>query len=98
MKNPREVARSQYVIAHWGEPGDAPDRTLECADPDEKHYVVLGELTSCTYETIKRGDDEPTWYEHEFDPPRPILCYSPRTKRLLIAGGSYTVNRRGIVG
>jgi hypothetical protein len=54
----------------------------------------LGELVEVTYETAKDG--EPYHWVHAFEEARPVLAYGGNN--LWILGGSYTVNRRGIVG
>lgn len=94
--NRRDAARVSYIETHWGHPGDIPDQRLRCADPADVHFAVLGTLAAVTYETAKGRFALPELWEHEFLNPRPLLCYSPRSKLLLIAGGGYTVTKRGI--
>lgn len=93
----RRAARDEYLNVHWGDPGTDPDQVLPVADPTERCFVVLGTLACLGYETFKRGAGHALWV-HEFSRKRPVLCFSRKTKRLVIAGGSYTVNERGIVG
>jgi hypothetical protein len=47
------------------------------------------------YRTKKGGDQVLTDYEHEFSHPRPRLAYNE--SGLIIAGGKYRVEERGIV-
>lgn len=65
------------------------------ADPSSEVFVILGELVSVTYRTTKGGEDAD--WEHPFDDP-PLLVYGLESKRLGVAGGSYTVTRAGIKG
>ena len=95
MKDARELARRDYVRTHWGDPGDLRDQNLRCADPGEVYFAVMGRLHAVTYETAK-GNGPPELWEHHFSRPKPLLCYSPTSKLLLIAGGVYTVTPRGI--
>lgn len=91
------AARREYRRSHWGEGGpDQEPRILEMADPGAETFVVLGELTHVVYETSKGHEGIVPW-EHKFDDP-PLLVYGKETKRLGIAGGSYTVGRAGIKG
>ena len=57
--------------------------------------VELGELIMVVYRTKKGADQVLTDYEHEFAHPRPRLAYNE--SGLLIAGGKYRVETRGIV-
>lgn len=98
--NPRrtsvEDAVQAYQDVHWGAPDTMPDEMVDVADPRERNFPVLGELVEVVYATDKgEGIIE---YEHRFQRPRPLLMFSSRTKRLLIGGGAYTVNERGVVG
>lgn len=97
-RDAREAARRSYVRTHWGHPGDEPDRALVVADPSEHFFAVLGELDSLTYEAAKGRFSRANLWQHEFGTPRPVLCYSPTSGLLVIAGGRYTVTRRGIEG
>lgn len=92
----RAQAEAEYIRAHWGDRGNVPDQELACADPDDLFFTVLGVLTHVTYETKKGRHAPAELWEHEFRRPKPVLCYSPSSKRLLIAGGGYTVTDRGI--
>lgn len=97
-RNARELAAESYVSTHWGDPGEWRDRNLRCADPAEVYYAVMGRLHAITYETQKGRYGRLDLWEHEFKRPSPVLCYSPKSKLLLIAGGGYTVTARGIEG
>jgi hypothetical protein len=92
----RNRAREEYVKTHWGNRGDLPDQVLRCADPTEQFFTVLGELHSVCYETAKGHFGPNELWEHEFEGPKPLLCYSPNSRLLLIAGGRYTVTKHGI--
>jgi hypothetical protein len=96
-KNAIDLARKSYVETHWGSSGEMTDQKLRCADPEEV-MVVLGQLDSIVYDTAKGRFSPSELWEHEFGSPRPVLCYSPTSRLLLIAGGRYTVTNRGIEG
>jgi hypothetical protein len=89
-----------YKSSHWGI-DSKKDLSLLVPTPHKSHPMVgLGELVSVVYLTQKGGDGGLTEYEHKFEKRRPVLAYAldkGRT-RLFVAGGSYTVTRRGIVG
>lgn len=97
-RNAQELAAESYVETHWGDPGEWRDRNLRCADPSEVYFAVMGRLHAITYETVKGHQKRLELWEHEFERPSPVLCYSPKSKLLLIAGGGYTVSARGIEG
>ena len=86
-----------YQAAHWGKKAKGR-KGLDFGDPRKGPVVGLGELVSVTYGTIKGGDNAMTDYTHTFKAgERPILCYG-REGRLFIAGGTYRIEKRGIVG
>ncbi len=88
----------RYQRDHWGEPGPSPSmRALAAADP-RRGSIELGALVRVVYRTQKGGDRVLTDYHHDFSGPRPVLAYEPRTELLLILGGNYHVETRGIVG
>jgi hypothetical protein len=91
-----EAAKSEYRRSHWGDRGDGAVSSQEIADSHDGPFVVLGRLVSIAYETTKGG--ECAVWEHDFGHNGPDLCYHPKSKRLIIAGGDYTVTRRGIEG
>ena len=95
-RNPATTAAAskQYVRDHWGQRGTGKVQKLSAADP-RIPSVELGELVSITYRTKKGDDVELTDYEHEFRGPRPRLAYNE--SGLIIAGGRYRVEPRGIV-
>jgi len=97
-RNAIELARRAYIETHWGNRGELTDQRLRCANPDEVAFAVLGHLHSVTYDTAKGRWAAPELWEHEFESPRPLLCYSPTSKLLVIAGGRYTVTKAGIEG
>lgn len=67
-------------------------RTADVSTP----CTELGALYAVEYITDK-GDDGESIYRHEMGDPLPILAVD-RAGLLLIAGGGYTVETRGIVG
>ena len=89
------AAKKQYKRDHWGRVGDEKVRRLLAADPNVPS-VELGELVAVVYRTRKGDDKVLTDYEHEFSTPRPRLAYNEGG--LLICGGRYRVETRGIVG
>ena len=95
-RNPATVseASKQYKRDHWGQRGTGKVQKLSAADP-RIPSVELGELISITYRTKKGDDVVLTDYEHEFRGPRPLLAYNE--SGLIIAGGRYRVEPRGIV-
>ena len=95
-RNPATVseASKQYKRDHWGQQGTGKVQKLSAADP-RIPSVELGELVSITYRTKKGDDVVLTDYEHEFRGPRPRLAYNE--SGLIIAGGRYRVEPRGIV-
>jgi len=97
-KDAQDLARESYVKTHWGDPGPWRDKNLRCADPNEVYFAIMGRLHAVTYEAKKGRLGRLELWEHEFGNPSPVLCYSPKSKLLLIAGGNYTVTSRGIEG
>lgn len=91
-----DQAIRSYRRTHWGLRGKASAEVMRCADPSREVLATLGQLVSVTYEATKLGDPPKTWYEHEFSRPRPVLTYS--SEGLVICGGTYRVEARGIVG
>lgn len=103
-KNPSEPVFTREQIAkairdyrwkHWGSKGNGRTSAMTCADPAHEPLTQMGHLVSVTYETDKFGDPPGTHYEHEFSRPLPVLAYS--SGGLVICGGRYKVEARGIV-
>ncbi|MGO8996098.1 MAG: hypothetical protein ACLQVI_22535 [Polyangiaceae bacterium] len=96
VRNPATTAeaRKQYERDHWGQNGAEKVRKLPAADP-RVPSVELGELIMVVYRTKKGADQVLTDYEHEFAHPRPRLAYNE--SGLIIAGGRYRIETRGIV-
>jgi len=87
-----EEAEASFVAFHWG---DRSEHTQVHSHPLVVPVMYeLGELVEVTYETAKGG--EAYHWQHSFSGDRPVLAYGGNN--LWILGGSYTVNRRGIVG
>lgn len=88
-------ARVEYMKTHWGRTatGSARERVARTDGP----VTALGALVSVVYLTRKGLDADPVEYEHEFSPSLPTLAYD-RNGVLLLTGGSYQVEARGIVG
>lgn len=89
--------RAEYEALHWGH------RTRRVRNvrvsPAPKSLVKLGTLEAVTYSTRKKGDGFND-YEHAFGEEggqKPVLAVDPKTRRLHIVGGDYTVEDRGIV-
>ncbi len=93
-----ERARAAYKETHWGRPQTQIIKT-RVVDPSAGPLVVLGELTDISYQT-RKGREPVTIYTHDFGRTLPQLCFVPGVRRggLVIAGGSYRVEGRGIVG
>ena len=101
--------RREYMRTHWGHEG-GPDVRLLVADTDHGSIVALGNWERGVAYTCDKGDG-PTRYVHDWGEGSkaklvlPVLCYHhcdrPRCAsrgKLIIAGGSYRVTERGIVG
>jgi hypothetical protein len=89
-------ARELYEDLHWGIPSR---RTRNVATRRARALAELGELESVTYATDKEGDGHSS-YVHEFGEEggrRPRLAVDVDTRDLVIVGGDYDVQRRGIV-
>jgi hypothetical protein len=98
----------EYARTHWGAKGRGDCRGGSIADPP---FVSHGSSRSIQYTTRKGSDRELVDYVHAWGeggsgklvPPRVLEhdCGKPRcpwTGALALAGGSYTVTERGIVG
>lgn len=104
-KAERVKAAAEYEDTHWGAPAKGEARALEVVDVTHGRLIELGTLARVDYETTKRGDPKNAVYWHEFEHVRPTLAYHacdragcPDRGKLVIAGGSYRVQRHGIVG
>jgi hypothetical protein len=87
-------AAKDYESFHWG---IEPDGTRAWEAPLVRPHDVLtelGELVEVAYQTTK---DETAVWVHPFQSPRPVLA-STSTGRIVVVGGNYRINRRGIVG
>jgi hypothetical protein len=85
-----------YREFHWGREPNAIKRVRV---PRRPHQLVqLGTLEAITYSATKGKRGQLTDYVHDFEGPRPTLAADPRTKKLHIVGGKYTIEDRGIVG
>lgn len=88
-------AAREWTAFHWGdEPTELLDARVYVPSPGEA-LMVLGSLRRVDYETQKDGQHA-IWF-HEFSRPRPYLCASSRGS-LLVVGGGYRIEPRGIVG
>jgi len=86
-----------YEESHWGERGKGRASTMTIPDPSDGPLVELGEVIEIVYRTKKGGDVRRVEYEHAFRKTLPRLVYN-RAGKLLLAGGTYRVTERGIVG
>lgn len=89
-------ARQLYEALHWGIP---PKRTRHVHTRQPAHLAELGRLESVVYSTNKKGDG-PSHYVHEFGEEggrKPRLAVDAETRDLVIVGGDYDVEARGIV-
>lgn len=94
---PRKVAADLVDDLHWGIP--ARKETRVRVPHVGGALAELGQLVAVEYATTKKGDGYST-YRHEFGEDggrKPRLAVDPRTRDLHIVGGSYRVERRGIV-
>lgn len=99
------AARREYERKHWGHKARGVARSLEVVDPSHGSLVELGRLDRVEYVTSKKGDPSRATYFHDFEGERPVLAFHvcdrarcPDRGKLVIAGGSYRVEDRGIVG
>lgn len=92
----RTKASASYVKTHWGQEGSRTTRMLRAADPHAGPVTEMGQLVSVVYRTKKGRDAELTDYEHKFRAGT-YLAYN-RDGLLMVVGGTYTLNERGIIG
>lgn len=94
----------EYKRTHWGE---APAKHFVGAAPRIASLAEVGPIARIVYTTRKGGDPagEIVDYDHKFGGTLPTLlvhrCHDPRCAevgQLVIAGGTYRVTDRGIVG
>lgn len=94
---PAKRAARLYEDLHWGLPAKKVRRVRR---PHASGALAeLGQLEAVEYSTDKQGDGE-SIYRHEFGEEGgrlPSLAVDPETHDLHVVGGSYTVERRGIV-
>jgi hypothetical protein len=92
-----DAAERAYREFHWGDDPDATiDATIPAIAPGDV-LPVLGELVRVDYLAKKRGELA-TWW-HPFQTPRPLLASTCDSRpRLVIVGGGYKIEPRGIVG
>jgi hypothetical protein len=91
-----EAARRLFEDLHWGIPAK---RARHVRTRASRALAELGRLESITYSTNKRGDG-PSDYVHTFGEEggrKPRLAVDAETRDLVIVGGDYTVEPRGIV-
>lgn len=103
-RRPHPAALADYEDTHWGEEGDHDGEEMDVPTVTRgTRIVALGKLRSVDYETVKAGDKAPTIYRHAFDkrrPPTLAYLYDPKTRKrggLVVAGGIYRIETRGIV-
>jgi len=97
-----EKAVADYAAMHWGKRGPIAAETLAIpvVGPHDA-IVAFGDLVAIEYATTK-GDDGASIYRHEFEHPFAVLGYILNTETghrdgLVIAGGGYKIETRGIV-
>ena len=92
-----KAAIAGYRRFHWGRAGADDVRRLRAADP-ARPLVAIGELVRVVYQTRKGARGVLTDYHHDFNQTQlPILAFEPRSRLLVITGGIYDVQTRGIV-
>lgn len=92
----RAEALDRFERLHWGRPARKVT-THEMRAP--RALAELGRLEAVEYFTNKKGDG-PSIYRHAFGEEggrKPRLAVDVETDRLVIVGGDYTVEDRGIV-
>jgi hypothetical protein len=94
---PAKRAARLFEDLHWG---IEPKKVRKVRRPHVGGALAeLGQLEAVEYSTEKKGDG-PSVYRHEFGEEGgrlPTLAVDPEVRDLHIVGGSYTVERRGIV-
>jgi hypothetical protein len=88
-------AEADYRGFHWG---DEPTWEVGAQAPAvraKESLTVKGEILDVVYKTAKAG--EVYEWTHRFKTPRPVLAQT-KAGGLVIVGGSYFVEDRGIVG
>lgn len=94
------MARNATIAAksvEWTHGGKRARKLIQSEVPaPDPEMAALGPLVSIEY-FANKGEGGSFVYRHDFESPTPILVYNKKGK-LLIAGGGYTVNSRGIVG
>jgi len=88
-------AAGDYERMHWGDPASELYASEAPRVRRGDVLAALGELTEISYDTAKAGEHY-RWV-HEFRTPLPTLA-TTEAGRLVIVGGGYVVNERGIVG
>lgn len=94
------AAARAYRRFHWGEDPRRrlvlPVASVRAGDP----LVALGTLVELTYRASKDGETYD--WEHAFGRRRPLLAHTLNADgspgRLVVCGGDYTIDARGIVG
>ena len=80
----------EYTKFHWGK-NPEPEVAREF-DYKPSNSAILGTFRGIMYQTNKKGDGD-SIYVHAFESPFPLI-----TESLVIIGGRYTIEKRGIVG
>jgi len=99
----QHTAVSSVVLGNFHEFNGFPVRQILDSVTTRKYdgTKYLGQLTDIVYWSDKCIDGEscrtPSDYHHKFEPDFPKLFLNSG-ELLLLEGGSYTINRRGIVG
>jgi hypothetical protein len=94
---PPEQAAALYEWLHHGAPAPKRSTRWEAPNPRAVPLVELGALSAIEYAT-RKGNDAPAIYRHVFAlDGMPVLAVNAGL-RLLVIGGTYTVDDRGIVG
>lgn len=92
------MARLTYERFHWGQRGRrGSERALVAHWRAGDRLSLIGPMQGIVYRTEKGGDDEPVDYDHDFSRPLPKLYRHEASGRLVIAGGRYRVEERGII-
>lgn len=95
IKRQIQLAEKRFSQFHWS---DAPSQIQKAQAPEIRPGEVLyslGELVAITYRASKGGSTYD--WAHDFKPSRPELA-STTSGDLVIVGGDYKINQRGIVG
>ena len=91
-----DEAIEEYTGFQWGNQPTKVVRVELYGKP--RVLVEIGTLEAVVYSSKKGGERLAKKYIHDFEGEKPRLAFDPKTKRLFLIGGSYTITDDGIEG